>query len=224
MKLLKMVLATSALTIFTPLANAAVIDTNNTVNASIINYWPWGDADNNSYQLYLSESMMQGNTGIIDSITHFATSPKNDGSVYDLNVYISSTNLSTSGLSTNMSSNHGADKTLVFSGSTTLASSQINIDIDNVYNYTGGNLVIEYAFNGFTGVGNFYDGPAFESVSSNTKFWRVTDHAIEGSIIYDQGAIRTQMMISAVPEPSTYALMIGGLGLVGLMAARRKKA
>lgn len=28
---------------------------------------------------------------------------------------------------------------------------------------------------------------------------------------------------SAVPEPSTYAMMIGGLGLVGLMAARRKK-
>jgi len=30
--------------------------------------------------------------------------------------------------------------------------------------------------------------------------------------------------ISVVPEPSTYAMMIGGLGLVGLMVARRKKA
>jgi len=29
--------------------------------------------------------------------------------------------------------------------------------------------------------------------------------------------------VSAVPEPSTYAMMMGGLGLVGLMAARRKK-
>lgn len=30
--------------------------------------------------------------------------------------------------------------------------------------------------------------------------------------------------VSAVPEPSTYAMMIGGLGLIGLLASRRKKA
>lgn len=31
------------------------------------------------------------------------------------------------------------------------------------------------------------------------------------------------VITSVVPEPSTYALMFGGLGLVGLMAARRRK-
>lgn len=29
--------------------------------------------------------------------------------------------------------------------------------------------------------------------------------------------------VSAVPEPSTYLMMLGGLGLVGFMAARRRK-
>jgi len=30
-------------------------------------------------------------------------------------------------------------------------------------------------------------------------------------------------LVSAVPEPSTYALMLGGLGLIGFMAARRRR-
>jgi len=30
-------------------------------------------------------------------------------------------------------------------------------------------------------------------------------------------------VISVVPEPSSYAMMLGGLGLVGFMAFRRKK-
>ena len=33
-----------------------------------------------------------------------------------------------------------------------------------------------------------------------------------------------QMPVGMVPEPATYALMLGGLGLVGLMARRRKQA
>jgi hypothetical protein len=30
--------------------------------------------------------------------------------------------------------------------------------------------------------------------------------------------------VAAVPEPSTYALMLAGLGLVGFVARRRKKS
>lgn len=32
-----------------------------------------------------------------------------------------------------------------------------------------------------------------------------------------------QISVSVVPEPSTYALMLGGLGLIGFMAARRRR-
>lgn len=39
----------------------------------------------------------------------------------------------------------------------------------------------------------------------------------------DGGTYVVNGTVSAVPEPSTYALMLGGLGLVGFMAARKKK-
>ncbi|MDY7573164.1 choice-of-anchor C family PEP-CTERM protein [Actimicrobium sp. CCI2.3] len=37
------------------------------------------------------------------------------------------------------------------------------------------------------------------------------------------GAVLDNVSVSAVPEPSTYALMLGGLGLMGFMARRRKQ-
>lgn len=46
--------------------------------------------------------------------------------------------------------------------------------------------------------------------------------------VYPAGAIRGQLQYVGtalpVPEPETYALMIGGLGVVGFMAARRRRA
>ena len=43
------------------------------------------------------------------------------------------------------------------------------------------------------------------------------------NIIANGGAVLDNVSVSAVPEPSTYALMLGGLGLMGFMARRRKQ-
>ena len=44
------------------------------------------------------------------------------------------------------------------------------------------------------------------------------------NIEFDNLTYTTTMAVSPVPEPSTYALMLGGLGMVGFMAYRRRKA
>ena len=36
--------------------------------------------------------------------------------------------------------------------------------------------------------------------------------------------VNDEALVTAVPEPSVYALMLGGLGLIGFMARRNKKA
>lgn len=55
----------------------------------------------------------------------------------------------------------------------------------------------------------------------NGGYWSFAD--VNGGDAYDSLAFRVSS-VSAVPEPSTYALMLGGLGLVGFMAARRRIA
>ena len=44
-----------------------------------------------------------------------------------------------------------------------------------------------------------------------------------GGDVYS-GAVLDNVAIKAVPEPETYAMMLGGLGLLGFMARRRKAA
>ena len=58
---------------------------------------------------------------------------------------------------------------------------------------------------------------AGEAIDGNAQ-WIWSADAQNDNLVYVKASIT-----SAVPEPSTYALMLGGLGLVGFMAARRRK-
>ena len=205
------------------LANAGIIDSNDTVFAGNSNYWPWGDADNTGYQLLLTDNLLGSGSGIIDSITHFASNTTNLGAVYNLDIYMSTTSKQANTLETTFANNHGANKVLVFSGALTFSSSELFIDIMNVFNYESGNLLIEYDFHSFTGVANSYDGPQFQSVSTNNDLVRVTQHNLEGDTVYMGSAIRTQLNFNAVsvPEPSTLAIF--ALGIIGLASRRLKK-
>lgn len=66
------------------------------------------------------------------------------------------------------------------------------------------------------------DKPAAGSLASeiNAKPWLyyVNLH----TSVFPGGEIRGQL--APVPEASTYAMMLGGLGLVGFMAARRRRS
>jgi hypothetical protein len=63
------------------------------------------------------------------------------------------------------------------------------------------------------------NGPiTFDSVTSN---FTITDLASSATL---NGAYISYTLVSSVPEPENYALMLAGVGLVGFIARRKKSA
>lgn len=80
---------------------------------------------------------------------------------------------------------------------------------------------------------NFYMGPAsvnFDNVfhaaatqiNSNTAVVGFEDLQGGGDRDYNDIQFKVTNVTAAVPEPESYAMMLGGLGLMGLLARRRK--
>jgi hypothetical protein len=78
----------------------------------------------------------------------------------------------------------------------------ISVDID------GQNYIDDFEIQGYSGLDGYFGFTA--ATGPNYADW----HKVKNFTLTN---------VSPVPEPSTYALMLGGLGLVGFMAYRRRK-
>jgi hypothetical protein len=98
------------------------------------------------------------------------------------------------------------------------------IDID----YLAGGVTPPGGFNGY--VFSFTGAPAILSVSLDPASTYTPLVTIEGDSIFVNDACltlsatsRALISVTPVPEPDIYAMMMGGLGLVSLLARRRRK-
>jgi hypothetical protein len=218
---------------------AATFDTDSLYPSDGPNYWPWGDADNLRYQLWFSDGFLEGYSGTLQAIRHFAHGEDTDNlgtSSYTLEIFASTTvpSFTYSDLtSSDLELNHGADKTLIFSGSVTSAAT-FELDVDDLFSYTGtGGVLLDYVFGDFSGVvpgdvESNYDGPTFQAVYSDVSenFARVTSHNFEGSSVLPDGMLRTQLdfgSVEAVPEVSPLLPAIAVIGLGCLWHRRRNR-
>jgi hypothetical protein len=90
-------------------------------------------------------------------------------------------------------------------------------DLSFFHANNGGGLAIE-DFYGFA-ILLLTDGPQLYSGSESSPTFLIGTYALTE---YQGSGNYTLTIAATVPEPETYALMLGGLGVVGLIARRRK--
>jgi hypothetical protein len=93
----------------------------------------------------------------------------------------------------------------------------------------GGATLINFAvpLSGITYIGLHFGGGATSPVpgSDTTSFYRLDAGDSLSALTLNYGAssdVKVFSTVAAVPEPETYALMLGGLGVVAFIARRRK--
>ena len=107
---------------------------------------------------------------------------------------------------------------------TTAQNSGVMVGLDNPALFTflnSGSTLLVGGSNVVAPTGLF-SGPSFQ-MSFLTALRSSLAYVNVHTFLNPQGAVRGQLIeVTAVPEPSTYAMLLAGLGVVGLVARRRR--
>jgi hypothetical protein len=174
---------------------------------------PFTSTFSSSYQQVYSSAAFGSAPILISEITFYAAADLGattlDGGTYTLS--LSETSASVGGLSANLAANVGSNNAVVYSG---LSEFNYVLNTPYLYDPTAGNLLLyvttENQTSGTGGIASGIDpltSRAYAGISSGTD---------------STGLETTFAFTNAVPEPSTWAMMILGFAGIGFMAYRRK--
>jgi hypothetical protein len=210
-------------------ASAATTTTVIGAPATGVNYIPFGSvAGYPEYQqVYASKdfsSVAIGGVVTIDDLEFYADDESGVPNTGVIKFTLSTTSKSVNGLSTNLSQNFGSTKTVVYNAKLSAVDNGVlTIALSTPFSYdqADGNLLIDIdEKTPYTG------GPGFEyNGASGGDFSR----AYSGMTIpvSNNSGLVTGFTVVAVPEPSTWAMMVlgfAGLGFAGYRASRRATA
>jgi len=96
----------------------------------------------------------------------------------------------------------------------------VSIVSSNVFQFTDNTSTATYSGNSIT-----LSGLNFTGISSSITFriYAYNAEGTSGTFRLDNLAINGSSELAAVPEPSTYAAILGGVALIGVIAIRRRK-
>ena len=86
---------------------------------------------------------------------------------------------------------------------------------------TGGTAIYKTFFGVITAGKLTWSDPIQHLVGANNEQFTVKFHNLEGVTLGSGAASQVSITLDAVPEPATWAMMIGGFGLVGAAMRRR---